>query len=74
MKATGRLKGLQVTADGTGVVSHAGVALIRALADNIGLTAGLSEALAAASPSLRSRKEPRAVEPRPPGPPAGPPS
>jgi hypothetical protein len=40
------LKGLQVTADGTGIVSHAGVALIRALADNIGLTAGLSRALA----------------------------
>jgi hypothetical protein len=43
---TGWLKGLQVTADGTGIVSHAGVALVRALADNIGLTAGLSEALA----------------------------
>jgi hypothetical protein len=34
------------TADGTGIVSHAGVALLRALADNIGLTAGLSRALA----------------------------
>jgi hypothetical protein len=29
-----------------GIVSHAGVALVRALADSIGLTAGLSEALA----------------------------
>lgn len=46
MNTTGWLKGLQVTADGTGIVSHAGVALIRALADNIGLTAGLSKALA----------------------------
>jgi Transposase DDE domain group 1 len=46
MKATGWLKGLQVTADGTGIVSHAGVALVRALADNTGLTAGLSKALA----------------------------
>src|SRR6516162_8693845 len=46
MNTTGWLKGLQVTADGTGIVSHAGVALLRALADNIGLTAGLSEALA----------------------------
>ncbi len=46
MNATGWLKGLQVTADGTGIVSHAGVALIRALADNTGLTAGLSKALA----------------------------
>jgi hypothetical protein len=42
VKATGWLKGLRVTADGTGIVSHAGVALIRALADNTGLTAGLS--------------------------------
>src|SRR6516225_8314563 len=46
MNTTGWLKGLQVTADGTGVVSHAGVVLVRALADNIGLTAGLSKALA----------------------------
>jgi hypothetical protein len=46
VKATGWLKGLQVTADGTGIVSHAGVALLRALGDNIGLTAGLSKALA----------------------------
>ena len=46
VQATGWLKGLQVTADGTGVVSHAGVTLIRALADNIGLTGGLSKALA----------------------------
>src|SRR5689334_17583176 len=43
---TGWLKGLQVTADGTGIVSHAGVALVRALADKTGLTAGLSKALA----------------------------
>jgi hypothetical protein len=42
----GWLKGLSVTADGTGIVSHAGIALVRALADNIGLTAGLSRALA----------------------------
>ena len=46
MKATGWLKGLEVTADGTGIVSHAGVALLRALADKTGLTAGLSRALA----------------------------
>ena len=43
---TGWLKGLQVTADGTGIVSRAGVALIRTLADNTGLTPGLSQALA----------------------------
>ena len=46
MKATGWLKGLEVTGGGSGVVSHAGLALVRALADNIGLTAGLSGALA----------------------------
>ena len=46
MNTTGWLRGLQVTADGTGIVSHAGVALVRALADNTGLTAGLSKALA----------------------------
>jgi Transposase DDE domain group 1 len=46
VKATGWLKGLRVTAGGTGIVSHAGVALLRALADNTGLTTRLSQALA----------------------------
>ena len=46
MKATGWLKGLEVTAGGTGIVSHAGLALLRALADKTRLTAGLSRALA----------------------------
>ncbi len=46
MNTTGWLKGLRVTGGGTGVVSHAGVALVRALADKTGLTAGLSRALA----------------------------
>jgi DDE family transposase len=46
VKATGWLRGLEVTADGTGIVSHAGLALLRALSDNIGLTGGLSKALA----------------------------
>lgn len=46
MKATGWLRGLEVTAGGTGIVSHAGLALLRALADNTGLTGGLSKALA----------------------------
>jgi hypothetical protein len=46
VNTTGWLKGLRVAADGTGIVSHAGVALLRGLADNIGLTAGLSKALA----------------------------
>jgi Transposase DDE domain group 1 len=42
---TGWSKGLEVTADGEGVVSHAGLALLRQLADKSGLTAGLSKAL-----------------------------
>jgi hypothetical protein len=55
VNTTGWLKGLQVTADGAGVVSHAGVALLRALADNIGLAAGLSKALAADRPVAHDR-------------------
>src|SRR6266496_270097 len=43
---TGWSKGLDVTADGDGVVSHAGLALLRQLADKTGLTGGLSRALA----------------------------
>jgi DDE family transposase len=46
VNTTGWLKGLQVTGGGSGIVSHAGVALVRALADGTGLTAGLSRALA----------------------------
>jgi hypothetical protein len=46
VKATGWLRGLEVTAGGAGVVSHAGLVLLRALADKTGLTAGLSTALA----------------------------
>jgi hypothetical protein len=46
VKATGWLKGLEVAAGGSGIVSHAGLALVRALADNIGLTGELSGALA----------------------------
>ena len=41
-----------VTCDGTGVVSHAGTALLAELADRIGLTAALSEA----TDSLRERR------------------
>lgn len=46
MKTTGWLKGLRVISGGTGIVSHAGVALLRALADRTGLTGGLSRVLA----------------------------
>jgi hypothetical protein len=46
VKATGWMRRLEVTAGGTGIVSHAGLALLRALADKTGLTGGLSKALA----------------------------
>ena len=50
MNLTGWSKSLDVTADGEGIVSHAGLALLRQLADKTGLTGGLSHALA--SPRL----------------------
>jgi hypothetical protein len=46
VNATGWSRGLEVTGGGTGVVSHAGLALLRHLADRTGLTGGLSRALA----------------------------
>ncbi|MGH4017443.1 MAG: hypothetical protein ACRDSL_26675, partial [Pseudonocardiaceae bacterium] len=46
MNVTGWSRGLEVTADGEGIVSRAGLALLRHLADKSGLTAGLSRALA----------------------------
>ncbi len=45
MNATGWSRGLEVTGGGTGVVSHAGLVLLRELADRTGLTAGLPAAL-----------------------------
>jgi len=47
---TGWSKGLDVTAGGEGIVSHAGLAVLRQLAGKTGLTGGLSRALA--SPRL----------------------
>jgi hypothetical protein len=47
---TGWSKSLEVTGDGAGIVSHAGLALLRQLADKTRLTGGLSHALA--SPRL----------------------
>jgi hypothetical protein len=43
--ATGWSRGLEVTGGGTGIVSHAGLVLLRQLADRTGLSAGLSAAL-----------------------------
>ena len=46
MQSTAWSRDLRVTADGTGVVSHVGTALLRMLADRSGLTSALSGALA----------------------------
>ena len=46
MQATGWSRGLEVSGGGRGVVSHAGLVLLRHLADKTGLTGGLSAALA----------------------------
>jgi len=50
VNVTGWSRGLEVTGGGAGVVSHAGLALLRHLGDRTGLSAGLSGALA--SPRL----------------------
>ena len=46
VKLTSWSQGLSVAADGTGVVPLAGVVAVRLLADRVGLTEGLSAALA----------------------------
>ena len=45
MNVTAWASGLEVTGDGTRIVSHAGLGLLRRLADKTGLTRGLSRAL-----------------------------
>ncbi len=45
MNVTGWSRGLEVTGGGSGVVSHAGLVLLRQLADRPGLTGGLSRVL-----------------------------
>jgi hypothetical protein len=45
VNATGWSRGLDVAGGGAGVVSHAGLVLLRELADRTGLVAGLSAAL-----------------------------
>jgi len=46
VNVTGWSRGLEVTGGGIGVVSHAGMVLLRQLADRTGLAGGLSRALA----------------------------
>src|SRR5262249_16639102 len=45
VNVTAWAKGLEVSGDGAGIVSHAGLGLLRRLADKTGLTGGLSRAL-----------------------------
>ena len=46
MNVTAWASGLEVTGDGTGIVSHAGLGLLRRLADKTSLTRGLSHVFA----------------------------
>ncbi|HEX2322589.1 MAG TPA: IS1380 family transposase [Streptosporangiaceae bacterium] len=55
MNVTGWSRGLVVTGGGSGVVSHAGVVLLRQVADRTGLTGGLSQALADDRPLRHDR-------------------
>jgi hypothetical protein len=55
VNVTGWSRGLEVTAGGQGIVSHAGLALLRVLADRTGLTGGLSKALASERPLVHDR-------------------
>src|ERR1700750_1473260 len=48
MNVSGWSRGLEVSGGGQGVVSRAGLALLRHLADKTGLTGGLARALATA--------------------------
>jgi hypothetical protein len=65
VNATGWSRGLEVSGGGAGVVSHAGLVLLRHLADKTGLTSGLSRALAsprilhAAARLVRGRRKRR---------------
>ena len=60
MHARGWSRGLVVTGGGSGMVSHAGLVLVRQLADRAALTAGLSAALPSPLGSHdRGRSSPR---------------
>jgi hypothetical protein len=60
VKASSAIERLQVVADAEGLTSRAGSALVAGVADRVGLTAGLSEALAGLR-ERRSRHDPGRV-------------
>ena len=57
VKAISSIERLQVVADAQGLTSRAGTALVAGVADRVGLTAGLSEALSGLR-ERRSRHDP----------------
>lgn len=60
VKASGAIESVQVVADAEGLTSRAGSALVAGVADRVGLTAGLSDALADVR-ERRSRHDPGRV-------------
>ena len=60
VKASSSIERLQVVADAEGLTSRAGTALVAAVADRVGLTAGFSDALAGVR-ERRSRHDPGRV-------------
>jgi electron transfer flavoprotein alpha subunit len=56
VNVTGWSRGPEVTGGGEGIVSQAGVALLRHLADQTGLATGLSRAMAAGQSLVRDRR------------------
>jgi hypothetical protein len=55
VQATNSSSGVEVTTDGTGVVGHAGAALLGELADRLGLTSALGWRAQAAGAATRTR-------------------
>lgn len=60
VKASSSIERLQVVADAEGLTSRAGTALVAGVADRVGLTAGLSDALEGVR-ERRSRHDPGRV-------------
>jgi hypothetical protein len=60
----GRSVTVEVTADGAGLVSHAGSALLAQAADKLGLTKALSPRLAAIKQRCRGHDPGRVIRPR----------
>lgn len=61
VKRDGLVDKLRVTADGSGLVAHAGSALLAGSADRVGLTAALAEAMAMAPTRQRASAHDRGV-------------